>query len=409
MQSVANEPIIYDPADPEHRVRPWPMYRRLLEEAPVHRMAATTVDGEDFYILSRYDDVAMALRDRRQFSSHVRRGDFLDLPIMVNRDAPDHTRLRRVTNRALGPRALSSLNGWIQQTVEELVEDLLAQRSVEFVDQFSTALPLRVVGGMLGFPMERKAEMQRWSQAVIEVFSVMGGLDPELVPGFFEDFMGLVGYIDELAAERVGCPHRGDILSDLVCRRESGDVDHDEMVGLGWSYVAAGMETTMNLLGGGMRMLLEDRHLGRVLTADPDRTDDFIDEYLRLYTPTPWLLRRAEVDVVLHDTVIPRGALVHTLLAAANRDPRKFPDPDAFDLDRPNKEDHMAFGAGPHFCPGAVLGKLFAGKAFRAIYPHLDRMSIDPERPPRLRSRPGTYGIEYMGLLIEPETRADAS
>jgi cytochrome P450 len=405
VQSVANEPIIYDPADPAHRVLPWPLYRRLLEEAPVHLMAASTPDSEDFYLLSRYDDVAVALRDRNRFSSHVRRGDFLDLPIMVNRDAPDHTRLRRVTNRALGPRALSALDGWIQQTVEELVEDLLTQRSVEFVDQFSTALPLRVVGGMLGFPMERKAEMQRWSQAVIEVFSVMGGLDPEVVPGFFEDFMALVGYIDELSAERVGCPHRGDILSDLLCRKESGDVDHDEMVGLGWSYVAAGMETTMNLLGGGMRMLLEDRELGRVLTANPDRTDDLIDEYLRMYTPTPWLLRRAEVEVELHGTVIPRGALVHTLLAAANRDPRKFPDPDAFDLDRPNKEEHMAFGAGPHFCPGAVLGKVFAGKAFRALYPHLDRMSIDPQRPPRLRSRPGTYGIEYMGVLIDPPAR----
>jgi cytochrome P450 len=405
VQSVANEPIIYDPADPAHRVLPWPLYRRLLEEAPVHLMAASTPDSEDFYLLSRYDDVATALRDRKRFSSHVRRGDFLDLPIMVNRDAPDHTRLRRVTNRALGPRALSALDGWIQETVEELVEDLLTQRSVEFVDQFSTALPLRVVGGMLGFPMERKAEMQRWSQAVIEVFSVMGGLDPELVPGFFEDFMALVGYIDELSAERAGCPHRGDILSDLLSRKESGDVDHNEMVGLGWSYVAAGMETTMNLLGGGMRMLLEDRELGRVLTTNPDRTDDLIDEYLRMYTPTPWLLRRAEVEVELHGTVIPRGALVHTLLAAANRDPRKFPDPDVFDLDRPNKEEHMAFGAGPHFCPGAVLGKVFAGKAFRALYPHLDRMSIDPQRPPRLRSRPGTYGIEYMGVLIEPPAR----
>lgn len=409
MPTLLDEPIIYDPADPAHRVNPWPLYRRLLEEAPVHRMASGTADGEDFYLLSRYDDVARALRERSQFSSHVRRGDFLDLPIMVNRDGRDHTRLRRVTNRALGPRALLAVNDWIQQTVDDLVRELLEQRSVEFVDQFSTALPLRVVGGMLGFPMERKADMQRWSQAVIEVFSVMGGLDPEVVPGFFEDFMALVGYIDELAAERVGCPHRGDILSDLVARKDSGEVDHDEMVGLGWSYVAAGMETTMNLLGGGMQMLLEDRELALALKADPERTDDFIDEYLRLFTPTPWLLRRAEVDVELHGKLIPAGSLVHVLLAAANRDPRKFPDPDTFDLDRPNKEDHMAFGAGPHFCPGAVLGKVFAGKAFRALYPHLDRMSIDPARPPRLRSRPGTYGIEYMGVLIKPVAPGDGT
>lgn len=175
------------------------------------------------------------------------------------------------------------------------------------------------------------------------------------------------------------------------------------MVGLGWSYVAAGMETTMNLLGGGVRIMLDDRDMAAALTAHPELTEDFIDEYLRMYTPTPWLLRRAEVDVELHGTVIPSGSLTHVLLAAANRDPRKFPDPDVFDLDRPNKEDHMAFGAGPHFCPGAVLGKVLAGKTFRALYPHLGRMSIDPARPARLRTRPGTFGIEYMGVLIEPE------
>ncbi len=392
--------IVYDPADPVHRANPWPLYQLLRDEAPVLLTSARAADGEDFYVLSRYDDVAMTLRDKKQFSSHIRRGDFLDLPIMVNRDAPDHTRLRRITNRAFGPRVLTTLTDWVQGVVDGLVEELLRESRVEFVEQFTTALPLRVVGGMLGFPLERKADMQRWSQAVVEVFAVAGGTDPDLVPGFFEDFMALVDFIDTLAGERVGCPHRGDILSDLVAREAAGEVNHDEMVGLGWSYVAAGQETTMNLIGGGMEMLLRDRTLAQRLTADPGRTDDFMDEYLRLYSPTQWVLRRAKQDVRLHGVVIPEGSLVHVLLGSANRDPRMFPDPDVFDLDRPNKDEHMAFGAGPHFCPGAVLGRLFAGLAFRSLYPHLHRLSLDPARPPRLRTRPGTYGIEHMGVLV---------
>lgn len=392
--------IVYEPADPAHRVDPWVLYQRLRDEAPVLLTRAAAADAEDFYVLSRYDDVAMALRDKQRFSSCIRSGDFLDMPVMVNRDAPDHTRLRRITNRAFGPRVLATKTGWIQAVVDDLIEELLREPSVEWVERFTTALPLRVVGGMLGFPLERKADMQRWSQAVVEVFAVAGGTDPELVPGFFDDFMGLVDFIDALAGERVGCPHRGDILSDLVACEAAGEVSHDEMVGLGWSYVAAGMETTMNLLGGGTRLLLSDPSLAARLTSDPDRTDDFMEEYLRLYSPSQWVFRRARQDVELHGAVIPDGALVHVLLGSANRDPRQFRDPDVFDLDRPNKDEHMAFGAGPHFCPGAVLGRLFSGLAFRSLYSHLHRLSLDPARPPRLRTRPGTYGIEHMGVLI---------
>jgi cytochrome P450 len=396
--------LAYDPADAALRVSPWPLYRRLRDEAPVLLTSAGAADAEDFYVLSRYDDVALALRDKRRFSSNIRSGDFLDMPVMVNRDAPDHTRLRRITNRSFGPRVLVAKTEWIQTVVDGLVEELLREPAVEFVERFTTALPLRVVGGMLGFPLERKADMQRWSQAVVEVFAVAGGTDPDLVPGFFDDFTALVDFIDRLAGERVECPHRGDILSDLIACEKAGEVTHDEMVGLGWSYVAAGQETTMNLLGGGMQLLLSDPSLAARVTADPDRTDDFMEEYLRLYSPTQWVLRRARQDIELHGVVIPAGGLVHVLLGSANRDPRRFPDPDLFDLDRPNKDEHMAFGAGPHFCPGAVLGRLFAGLAFRSLYPHLHRLSLDPALPPRLRTRPGTYGIEHMGVLI---SRAD--
>jgi cytochrome P450 len=400
--------FVYDPADPAHRANPWPLYQRLRDEAPVLLTPAGAEDAEDFYVLSRYDDVAMALRDKKRFSSYIRSGDFLDLPVMVNRDAPDHTRLRRITNRAFGPRVLTAKTEWIQTVIDELVDELLRESSIEFVERFTTALPLRVVGGMLGFPLERKADMQRWSQAVVEVFAVAGGLDPDLVPGFYDDFMGLVDFIDGLAGERASCPHRGDILSDLVACEEAGEMSHDEMVGLGWSYIAAGQETTMNLLGGGMQLLLSDPSLAARVTSDPDRTDDLIDEYLRLYSPSQWVFRRVREDVELHGVVIPAGALVHVLLGSANRDPRRFHDPDVFDLDRPNRDEHMSFGGGPHFCPGAILARLFAGLAFRSLYPHLHRLSLDPARPPRLRTRPGTYGIEDMGLLISREALTPA-
>jgi cytochrome P450 len=392
--------IVIDLTDQEYRLRPWRIYERLREESPVHRMPATSAEGEEFYALSRYDDVAMALRDKKLFSSHVRRGDFLDLAILVNRDAPDHTRLRHVANRAFNARVVRTLGDWVQEIVDTLVDEVLAKDRVEFVEDFTTMLPMRVICGMLGIPLDRKAELRRWSHAVTDLFAVAGGMDPAEVPGFFEDFLQFGNYIESLANQREGCPHRGDVLDDLVARKGAGELTRDELVGLGWSFVAAGHETTMNLLGGGVEMMLRDRDFGHFMVTHPDRTEDFMEEYLRLYSPSQWVLRRTRQEIELHDVVIPAGALLHVLLGAANRDPRKFPDPEKFDLDRENKEEHMAFGGGPHFCPGSSIGRLFVAKAFRALYPHLDRLSLDPADPPRLRTRQGSYGIAHMPVLI---------
>ena len=154
---------------------------------------------------------------------------------------------------------------------------------------------------------------------------------------------------------------------------------------MGWSFLAAGKDTTMYLLGGGMRMLLADPQLADRLTAEPEKTDNFIDEYLRFNSPTQLVLRRLQEDIELHGVVMKAGSLVDVLVGSANRDPRMFPDPNVFDLDRPNASDHLAFSAGSHFCPGAALSRMLAGIAFRAWYPHLHRLSLDPQRPPRMR------------------------
>ena len=395
--------LTYDPGDPALKVDPWSVYQRLREEAPVLFAKSTSVGAEDFtgdfYVLSRYDDVAMGLRDKVRFSSRIRQGDFLDLPAMVNRDAPDHTRLRSITNRAFGPRALGPLTGWMEQVIDGLVEELLSVPQVEFVDQFSTAVPLRVVGTMLGIPLDRKKDIQCWSESVLELAAVLGGTDPDRCPGFYDNFLGLVDFMDGQVTARAGCPARGDILSDLVRREASGEVTP-----MGWSYIAAGQDTTMNLISGGLHMMLTEPELAERLIADPSRTEDFIEEYLRFYSPSQYVYRVATTDVALHGVLIPAGSNVNLVLGSANRDPRMFPDPDVFDLDRPNADEHLGFGAGPHFCPGTALGRLMAGIAFRALYPHLDRLSLDPDDPARMRTRPGAFGLEHMGILVSQDT-----
>lgn len=260
-----------------------------------------------------------------------------------------------------------------------------------------------MVAELLGIPLDRKSEIRRWSEAVLETASLIGGGDPDLVPGCTEDFLALVNFIDEQATGRVGCPHRGDLLSDLVTREATGELSHDEVVAMGWSFLAAGKDTTMYLLGGGMQLLLSDPLLADRLIAEPEKTDNFIEEYLRYNSPTQLVLRRLKEDIELHGVVMPAGSLVDVLVGAANRDPRKFPDPDVFDIDRPNAADHLAFGAGSHFCPGTAMARMLGRLTFHSMYPHLHRLSLDPARPPQMRVKPGAFGIDHMDVLVSQD------
>jgi cytochrome P450 len=392
--------LTIDLADPEYRSNPWPVYRRLREEAPVHLVPNGTWEGEDFYVLSRYDDVSMALRDKDRFSSQIRRDDMLNFPMLVNRDAPEHTRMRRMTNRSFSARLVGTLGAWVREIIDGLIADMLTQGRVDFVEAFAAPLPLRVVGGMLGVPLDRKADLRRWSGAVMDAFAVAAGLDPSLVPGFLEDLIEFGNYMEELASARRGEPSRGDILGELVVQQEAGDMTRTELTTLAWSFVAAGHETTMNQLAGGFHLLLTDRVLARRLIADPRRTAEFAEEYLRLLSPIQWLLRRAKQDIELHGVPIRAGQLVHVLLGSANRDERRFTIPDVFDLDRENAAEHLAFGAGPHFCPGSALSRMQVEMAFRALLPHLDRFTLDPDAILTVRERQGSYGLVDLPVLV---------
>jgi cytochrome P450 len=394
--------LTIDLADPEYRFNPWPLYRRLREEAPVHLVPNGTWDGEDFYVLSRYDDVSMALRDKNRFSSQIRQDDMLNFPMLVNRDAPEHTRMRRMTNRSFNARLVNTLGDWVQEIIDDLIADLLTKDRVDFVEAFAEPLPLRVVGKMLGVPLDRKADLRRWSGAVMDAFAVAAGLDPSLVPGFLEDLIEFGNYMEELASARRGQPNRGDILGELVEQQEAGDMTRIELTTLAWSFVAAGHETTMNLLSGGFHLLLTDPALAERLIAHPERTPDFAEEYLRLFSPIQWLLRRAKEDMVLHGVPIRSGQLMHVLLGSANRDHRHYTDPDVFDLDRPNATDHLAFGAGPHFCPGSALSRMQVDLAFRSLYPYLDRFRVDPDAKLPLWARQGSYGFANLPTLVRP-------
>ncbi|MGN2638341.1 cytochrome P450 [Nocardia takedensis] len=385
--------------DSEYRTNPWPTYE-LLRERRVTFVPEGTWDGEDLYIFARYADVNEALRDRDRYSSHIRRGGNLDLPVLVNRDPPDHTRLRKLANTGFHAKLVRDMGEQVQNVIDELVAEISVKDRVEFVEAFASALPLRVVGGMLGIPLDRKTDLRRWSQALKDGFAVAAGMNPALVPGFYEDILEFADYMGELAQQRMGEPNRGDILGALVAEQERGDILREELTTIALEFIVAGHETTTSLLAGAFKALLDDRALAQRLYSAPGDIPEFVDEFARLYSPNQWLLRRARRDIRIDDVDIPEGALIHMLIGSANRDDAQFPDADVLDVDRPNKKDHLAFGAGAHFCPGAVLSRLLADRAIRALCRLRHTFALDPLDPPRLRTRPGSFGYDHMPVLI---------
>lgn len=389
-----------DLADRQYRINPFPIYEVLRRDHPVHHIPEYTFDEEDVYMLSRYQDVERVLKDPGTFSSQVAKEGYMNLPMMVNRDAPDHRRMRHYTNQALNARRISLMSEWIQGIVADLVDEILQQDKVEFVEGYSTMLPLRVISSLLGIPMDRRRDLRRWSQSVMDFFAVAAGIDPDEVPGFFEDLVEFGNYIEEQARVREENP-RDDVMTKLVEGQRAGELSTDELVATGWSFVAAGHETTMNLLGGGILMLSKHPELRSRLEEDPSLIHSFIEEYLRLYSPTQWTARRTLSDVSLHGVRIPAGSLVHVLLGSANRDEAVFEDAGEFRLNRTAREKHLAFGGGPHFCPGAALSRVMAEETFKQWLPHLDRLRVDPADPPRLRDRQGSYGYAHLPLLVD--------
>jgi cytochrome P450 len=391
--------ITFDLADPEYRVNPFPLYEMLRNEAPVHRVVAGAHDGSDLYLVSRFDDVSMALRDKDRFSSHIERDNDMDFPLMVNRDAPEHTRLKRIASKSLNARLVLRLETWVQAHIDELLAEILAQDRVDWTDAYAQTLPVRIIAEMLGVPIDQEGDLRRWTQAVMDGFAVASGLDPDLVPGFYEELMDFRNYLDDLSMARGEGSGRGDIMDEMIKMRGAGDMTQHEVSTTALSFVAGGNETTLNLLGGGVLKLVQDRALAERLRDNPELTPRFVEEFLRHATPIQFLIRRTAVDVELHGVTIPAGELVHLLAGSANRDPFAFPDPDVFDIDRENIH-HLGFGAGPHFCPGAALSRLVGELTFKSLYPHLHKFSVDPDNPPQLRTRQGSYGYVSIPLLV---------
>lgn len=412
MTIVAKRPTEYpflDTSDHAFRADPYPTYARLRREAPLARTKLPMVGPG--WVLTRYDDVAAALKDPR-FASDSRQAAadtgpsprwmprvFRTLQFsMITADAPEHGRLRNLVHQAFTPRRIQALAARIAAITAELLDAAGRKGQIDLLADFALPLPLTVISEMLGMPERDRLKFHHWTGPFLEGSS--SGLLQFLSQ--LPNGMRLLRFFEALIRLRRAEP-QDDLTTALVNAEDAGSrLTEDELISMLFLLLLAGHETTVNLIATGALALMQHPDQLARLRAEPALLDSAVEELLRFANPVEHgNMRYLREDVELHGTLLPRGSMVVLMLSSANRDETVFPHPDRLDLARtPNR--HLAFGLGAHYCLGAPLARLEGKLALQALvqrYPHL-RLAVPPEQ---LRWR---IAIAIHGLKALPVTLA---
>ncbi|QES47446.1 cytochrome P450 [Streptomyces venezuelae] len=361
---------------------PYPYYARLREDGPVHRVTVT--EGQEAWLIVGHDEARYALNHPALSKNWQDSGHWEDLKVtaananMLEADPPHHTRLRKLVVRAFTARRMEALRPRVQQVTDELLDAMAARpgRTADLIAALAFPLPMTVICELLGVPDLDRARFRYWSQ---EIVAPPAGVPDNLA------LAELSGYLADLIAAKAEDPGE-DLLSALIrTRDEDGDrLTSDELIGMAFLLLVAGHETTVNLIGNGIRALLAHPAQLAALRADFDGLlDGAVEEMLRYDGPVEnATFRWAREPLEVGGTLIPAGGSVLVCLAGADRDPARFPEPDTFDIRR-GPQGHLAFGHGIHYCIGAPLARIEGAIAVRSLLERFPGLAEDPAAGPR--------------------------
>ena len=323
---------VSDLAKPHFKANPYPLYARLRAETPVCR---TKLFGQPTWLVTRYDDVVSVLKDERllkewgpatkwlfRFAGSITRH-------MLNRDPPDHTRLRTLVQKAFTPKLIERLRELIQRVCDELLNDLETNGRMELMSGYALPVPLTIIAELLGIPPNDRLRFHSFSRSTISASTLVGAL--RSVP----DQRSLSRSLRKLIAERRREP-RDDLITALVQAEEAGDkLSEDEVVAMIALLLIAGYETTVNLIGSGALALLQNSEQRELLAQNPEIADSAIEELLRYTSPLDVASQRfASEDMTIRSVDIKQGHLVVAMIGSANHDESQFTNPDTLDLTR---------------------------------------------------------------------------
>lgn len=426
---------LLDPWAEDYHERLYEIYHWYRENDPVHWEGQPLPSTEGSWYLFRYADVNLVLKDPRFVREHAtvfpdslhpvaqhhegqtqeqfqqshdavqsqqhpstpsgRPATFWEMASrwMLFRDPPDHTRLRRLVNKAFTPRAIEGFAPRVEEIAQELLRPGLKDGGMDLVDAYAFPLPVIVIAEMLGVPAEDRAKFRSWSNAMA---AAMDSYWTEEIAERASMATGEIWeYLTHIIEKRRQDPG-SDLLSALISARENDDrLSEDELVAMAILLLVAGHETTVNLIGNGTLALL--RHLDQMelLRHEPSRAAQAVEELLRYDAPVQMTSRLAAVDMTLGDKLIRKGDNVAVFIGAANRDPEANPDPDRLDITR-EEIHHLGFGGGIHYCVGAPLARREAQIALTTLLRKAPKIRLASATPTWRR------GVVFRGLQSLP-------
>jgi cytochrome P450 len=414
-----------NPLSPAVIENPYPHYAALREAAAVSSLPA--LGGA--LAVSRYVDVLFVLKNPALFTSSKKKeimarmspnlgaevARFQRAQTLVGVDPPVHTQMRGLVSRAFTPQRVAAMEPRIRSITRELISLVLPRGEMCLIEDLATPLPVRVIAELLGVEPERQRDFKRWSDLFLSAFarSQRGGDMVEIETGLRE----LRLYLEGVIAKRRQAP-QDDLISALIQSGEQeGVLSPDDVVQFANLLLIAGNETTTNLIGNGVHALLSNPGEWQKLLRTPKLIPNAVEEILRYDSPVLGVSRSAVQDIHVGGEVIPAGATVFAFLGAANRDPRRYPDPDRFDVTR-DATGHVAFGHGIHFCLGASLARLEATVVFEELCARMPDLSYPRGRPEgvtwgdnMLIRGPKSLQLRFGSapLRVRPELRAPES
>ncbi len=347
---------------PDFYENPYPVYRVLRENDPVHRCP----DGS--WILTRYDDLLAVYRDAARFSSDKKKEfgpKYGDSPLLehhttslVFNDPPLHTRVRRLIVGALTPRAIADTEPGLVRLVGGLLDAMADKGDCDLIEDFASAIPIEIIGNLLGVPHAERGPLRDWSLAILGALEPVLSAEQEARGN--RSVVEMLDYLKGLVAERRRKPRdpETDVLTRLIIGEEDGEkLTETELLQNCIFILNAGHETTTNLIGNGLYALMEWPEERARLIAEPDLIDSAIEEFLRFESSNQLGNRMTTTDVEIGGVAMGPDTRITLCIGAANRDPDQFRDPERLDISRkPNR--HLAFGGGPHTCAGLSLARL---------------------------------------------------
>ena len=351
--------------DPRTTESPWAWHEALREQAPVYHDPMT-----DTFLVSRYEDVFALLPNTADYTAksgpsvamgpprviEILEQGVPNVDTLLTADPPEHTRYRSLVSRAFAPRRVARLEAGIRKVAEELIEQIRRKRRVDLVSELAVPLPLTIIADQLGVPRSDMPSFKKWSDDAV---APLGGLISEErhIECARSDIEFQAYFADMIQARRA--EPREDIMSAVVHAKLDGvePLDVSEMLSILRQFLVAGNETTTNAISSAAMLLLQNPDQLQLLREDRALVPNAAEEVLRIESPVQILFRMTKRDLVLRDVEVPAGARIGVMYGAANRDPRKFPDPDRFDVRRANAREHLALGYGEHYCIGAGLAR----------------------------------------------------